>query len=104
MTAAPPRPQQETAADTNSSGTPHRHTAGTRPEHGALVRRKYGLLALAGTAVDPSNVGYQEIGDIHEATGADSGREGAETPPKPEKQRRKAAATATATVRGWAIW
>ena len=69
VTAAPPRPQQETAADTNSSGTPHRHTAGTRPEHGALVRRKYGLLALAGTAVDPSNVGYQEIGDIHEATG-----------------------------------
>ena len=52
-----PHPQQGTAADTDSAGTPPRHTVGndgTRPEHGALVRREYGLLATLGTAYAPS--------------------------------------------------
>ena len=55
---APPRPQQVTKAETDRMGTLPRHTAGTdgaRPEHGALACRKYGLLALTGTAVNPAN-------------------------------------------------
>ena len=59
-TALPPRPQQGTAADTNIAGTRPRNTAGTdgnRPEHGALARCEYGLLAPIGTAVDPSDQG-----------------------------------------------
>ena len=70
--APPPRPQRETAVDTNSAGTPPRHTAGTdgaRTEHGALARRKYGLLVPAGTAVDPADAGYQESGEGYGAIG-----------------------------------
>ena len=46
-----------TAADNGSAGTQTRHTAGARPEHGALPRREYVLLALTGTGVDPSDLG-----------------------------------------------
>ena len=70
-TAPPPHPQRGTEADTDSVGTLPRHTSGTngfRPEHGALARRKYGLLVPTGTAVDPANTGYKGSGDGHEAT------------------------------------
>ena len=59
-TAKPPLPQQGTAADVGSTVTPPRHTAGTdgnRPEHGALTRQEYSLLAPAVTAVDPADAG-----------------------------------------------
>ena len=49
-----------TAADKVSAGTLTRHTAGTdgaRPEHSALARRKYGLLALEEPAGDPAVAG-----------------------------------------------
>ena len=67
--AAPLRPQRDTLDDTNSAGTPPRHTAGTngaRNEHGVLARRKYGLLAPPGTAVNPSDAGDQESRDGHD--------------------------------------
>ena len=47
-------------ADNGSAGTLPRHTTGTdgaRPEHGALVRREYSLLALEGMAFDPADTG-----------------------------------------------
>ena len=59
------------AEENNSMGNPIRHTASTdsvRPEHGALARREYGLLAPTETAVDTVDVGNQGIGDGHEAT------------------------------------
>ena len=65
-------PQRGTGANTNSVGTKPRHTDGTdgtRPKHGALARHKYGLMALPGSAVDPADMGDQEIGDGHGATG-----------------------------------
>ena len=46
--AEPLRPQRSMAADNGSAENPLRNTAGTdsaRPEHGALARPKYGLLA-----------------------------------------------------------
>ena len=70
--AAPLRPQRGTAADNGSAGNPTRYTAGTdsaRPEHGALVRRKYGLLAPMGTEVDTADVGDPGSEDGHKATG-----------------------------------
>ena len=59
-TAALPGPHRGTAADDGSAETPPRNTAGTnsaRPKHGTLARRKYGLLAPEGTAVDPADAG-----------------------------------------------
>ena len=78
-TELPPRPQRGTAADGISTGTPTRHTAGTddaRPDHGTLLRRKYGLLAPTGTAVDPSNAGEPGSTDGHEATWEQAGPNG----------------------------
>ena len=52
--------EPRTEADNGSAKNPPRHTAGTgsaRPEHGALARRDYGLLAPAGMVVNQSNVG-----------------------------------------------
>ena len=69
--ALPPRPQRIMAADTDSLGTPTRHTAGTdgaRPKHGALARREYGLLAPTGTAVNTAAAGDQGSRDGHKAT------------------------------------
>ena len=70
-TAPPPHPQRGAASDNNIAGTLLRHTAGTdsaRPEHGALTRLEYNLLAPAGLALDTDSVGDQESGDRHEAT------------------------------------
>ena len=67
-----PRPQRGMTEDEGSAGTPTRRTAGTnsaRPEHGALARREYGLLALTGTAVNPANGGDPERAAGHGATG-----------------------------------
>ena len=69
-TATLPRPQQGTAAVRDSAGTLLRHTVGTevaRLEHGALARRKYGLLALTGQAVDTAAARTQVSRDGHEA-------------------------------------
>ena len=71
-TTAPLRPQRDTAVDNGSAGTRTRHTASAdsaRPKHSALARRRYGLLAPTGAAVDPVNVGDPGIEDGHEATG-----------------------------------
>ena len=70
-TAAPPRPQRETAADNGSVGNPIRHTAvteGARPENGALARPEYGLLTLTVSAVNPDDVGDLGSENGHEAT------------------------------------
>ena len=75
--AEPPRPQGGTAADNNSAETPPRHTAGTnsaRPEHGALARREYGLLAPMGAVVDLAAMGDQGSEDGHEATMGTAGQ------------------------------
>ena len=74
---APPHPQQDMAADIKIAGTLLMHTAGTdsvRPEHGALTRHKYGLLAPIWTVVDPAAAGYQGSGNIHEATRGTAGQ------------------------------
>ena len=66
-----PRPQQGKMADNNIAGTKLRHTAGTdgaRPEHGALARREYSLLAPTGTAVDPAAAGDRGSREGHVAT------------------------------------
>ena len=71
-------PERPTAADDGSAETPPRHTAGTdsaRPEHGALARREYGLLAPAGTVVDPANTRDPGSEAGHGATGIKDGRE-----------------------------
>ena len=70
-TVVPPRLQRGTAAVGDSVGTPTRHTAGTagaRPEHNALARREYHLLAPTGTSVDLADAGDQASKDSHEAT------------------------------------
>ena len=67
-----PHQQQGTAANNGSTGTPTRHTSGTdgaTPKHGALARRKYGLLAPTGTAVDLADAGDPGSADGHEASG-----------------------------------
>ena len=49
----------------------HRHpdgANGTRPEHSALARRKYGLLALDEPTGDPAAADPRDHGDGHEAT------------------------------------
>ena len=66
--AAPPIPQRGTAADKDSAETLHRHPYGARAKHGALARRKYGLLAPAETAGDPAASETQVSGDGHKAT------------------------------------
>ena len=66
-----PRPQRGTAADNGSAWTLTTHTASTdrsRPDHGALAYRKYGLLAPMGTAVNPANTGDPGSADGHKAT------------------------------------
>ena len=81
-TAALPRPHRGTAAEESSVGIPTRYTDGTdgaRPEHGALARHEYGLLALTGTAVDPADAGDPGSADGHEATGEQAGQDGKET-------------------------
>ena len=71
-TVAPPSPRRGTAADDGSAGTPTRHSFGTngsRPEHGALARRKYGLLVPTETAVESADAGDPGSADGHRATG-----------------------------------
>ena len=49
----------------------HRHTEGAngaRPEHGALARHKYGLMAPEDPAGDLAVADPQEYRDDHEAT------------------------------------
>ena len=56
--------------------TPPRHTAGTagtRPEHSALARHDYGLLAPAGTAVDPADGGTPVARPAMRAQGTGTG-------------------------------
>ena len=70
-TAEPPLLHQSKVADNGSAGTLPRHTTGTggaRHEHGALVRREYGLLALEGMAVDPADTGDTGSEASHGAT------------------------------------
>ena len=77
-TAEPTGPQQGTAADDGSTEDQPRHTSGTngaRPEYGALARRKYGLLALAGTAVDQVDAGDTGRKAGHGATADQDGKE-----------------------------
>ena len=80
-TAAPPSALRRTAeggrggikqvsTQRNSDGT-----NGARPKHGALARRKYGLLVPAGTVVDPYNVGDPGSEAGHGATEDQDGRE-----------------------------
>ena len=67
----PSHPHWRTEAVRYNAETLLRNTAGTdgaRPKHGALARRKYGLLAPMGQAVDPVAAGNQVSGDGHEAT------------------------------------
>ena len=62
----------KTAAETCSAETPLRHTTGTdgaRPEHVALARREYGLLAPMGMTVNPANAGDPGSADSHGETG-----------------------------------
>ena len=90
-TAAPPRPQQGTAADTNSAGTPPRHTSGTagaRLKHGVLARHEYGLLAPPGAVVDPSDTGEQDSRDGHESTGERADQSRRETAEGEENRQR----------------
>ena len=59
-----------------------RHSDGsgsTRPEHGALTRSEYGLLAPEGPAGNPSVAGPQENGDNPEVTTGTGGTGGRET-------------------------
>ena len=80
--AAPPCPQQGMAEEIGSAGTPTSHTAGTdgsRPEHGALARHKYDLLAITGMSVDPSDTGNPWSEDRHEATIGTAGQARRET-------------------------
>ena len=78
-TAEPPVPQQSTAADDSRAETPPSNTTGTaiaRPEHGALARREYGLLAPTGTAVNQGDAGDLSSDAGHGATGDQDGRGG----------------------------
>ena len=71
-TAETPRPQRVMVADEGSAETPSRHTSGTnsaRPNHGALTRREYSLLAPVGTAVDPADKRDPGSAAGHGATG-----------------------------------
>ena len=89
--AAPPRPQQDMAADNGSTGTLTRHTAGTdsaRPEHGALARCKYGLLVPTRPAVDPDNAENLGSEDGHEATRGKAGQARRETEEEDKTQQR----------------
>ena len=55
--AAPQIPHQGTAEVGKGEVIPHRHhngADGDRPEHGALVRHEYGLLAPEKPAGDPA--------------------------------------------------
>ena len=66
-----PLPQRGTEANNVRSGTLTRHTAGTdgaRPEHGAPVCRKFGLLMPTGTAVYLADAGDLGSEDGHEPT------------------------------------
>ena len=77
-TAALLCPQRGTAAENSRVGTPTRHISGTdgaRPEHSALARRKYNLLAPTGTAVDPADAGDPGSTAGHGATGEQDRRE-----------------------------
>ena len=77
-TAEPPRPHRGTEADNGSAETLPSHTAstnGARPKHSALARRKYVLLAPAGTAVNPSDVGDSGSETVHRDTEDQDGRE-----------------------------
>ena len=70
-TAAPLRPQRDTAADRDSTGTLHRHpdgANGTRSENGMKSRCEYGFLAPEEPAGNPSTAGTQVSGDGHRAT------------------------------------
>ena len=79
--AAPQIPHQGTAEGGRGEVRPHRHPGGAngaRPEHGALARRKYGLLSLEDPAGDPAAVGPQDSRNIPEETletGSTYGRE-----------------------------
>ena len=76
-TVEPPIPQRGTAAENGSAENRPRHTAGTnvaRPEHGALARREYGLLAPTGMVVIPDDAGEPSSKASHEATGDWDGR------------------------------
>ena len=70
-TAVPPRLHRGTSVEGDSKGTLRRHTAGTygaKPEHGALARCEYSLLAPTGPAVNPAAVGGKGRRYSHKAT------------------------------------
>ena len=76
--AEPPLPHRGMVVDTGSVENPPRHTSGTngaRPEHGALVGRENGLLALAGMAVDSADTWDTGSKAGHEATVDQDGME-----------------------------
>ena len=79
--AAPLRPQWGTKAGDGSVGTPKRHTTGingTRPKHGALACRKYGLLAPMKIVADPADVRDPRRADKHESIEEQAGQDGRE--------------------------
>ena len=68
--AAPQIPQRGMATGRVSKVSTHRHpnrTKGARPEHGALSRRKYGLLAPYDPEDNPASAEPQELEDGQEA-------------------------------------
>ena len=74
----PQRPQRGSAEDDSSVENPSRHTASTdsaRPKHSMLARRNYGLLAPAGTAVDPADAGDPRSEAGHGSTEDQEGKE-----------------------------
>ena len=86
--------------DNGSAETSLRHTAGTdgaRPKHGALAHREYGLLAPAGTAVDPADTGDPSSKTGHGATGGQDGREPEE---EGDETQQRAAITESDTRQG----
>ena len=80
----PPGPQRGMTVDDRSVETLPRHTSGTdgaRPEHGVLVRCKYGLLEPAGTTINPADAGDTGSKAVHGVTGDQDMRE-----PEEEKE------------------
>ena len=91
-TSAPPHSQRDTVAGDGSAGTPTRHTAstdGVRPEHGAIARREYSLLAPTGPVVYPSHAGDHGSAAGHGATWEQAGQDRRETE-EGEKTRQRA--------------
>ena len=81
QTAELPCPQRGTAAEDGSAENQPRHTASTdsaRPEHVALARCEYGLLAPVGMAVNQSDEGDPGSAAGHRATGDQGSGDGHE--------------------------